>query len=144
MEIQEAIRIGYYTKLLGNVGVPVYSEGSVPENAPKNYVIISSFTADQRFTDTRKVFECSQMVDIVTESLGPTGFGTANAIANLVEERINPDNRVDVDITDNGYEIGNTFTIDTNHQFIKDSTRYIYRVIKRYRHLVSKLDNVNT
>lgn len=144
MEIQEALRIGYLQALVGNVGVQVYSEGSVPENAGKNYVIISAFTGDQRFTDTSKVLEVTQMVDIVTESLEPTGFGTANTIANLVENAINPDNRVDIDITDNGWKVGNTFTIQTNHLFDKDKTRYIYRVIKRYRHVVSKLNNINT
>jgi hypothetical protein len=144
MEIQEALRIGYLRALVGNVGVQVYSEGSIPENAGRNYVIISSFTGDQRFTDTSKVFEVTQMVDIVTESLEPTGFGTANTIANLVENAINPDNRLDIDITDNGWQVGNTFTIQTNHLFDKDKTRYIYRVIKRYRHVVSKLNNINS
>ena len=143
MEIQEALRIGYFQALVGNVGVPVYSEGSVPENASGNYVIISSFTGDQRFTDRSKVQEVTQMVDIVTESLSPSGYGTANTIANLVENIINPDDRVDIDITDLGYRVGNTFTIQTTNQFTKDSTRYIYRIIKRYRHLISK-ETVNT
>ena len=141
MDIQEALRIGYIQALLGNVTVPVYSEGSVPENAPDNYLIVSAFTGNQRFTDTRKVFEVTQMVDIVTTSKGPTGFGTANNIAALVENIINPDNRQDINITDNGWQVGNTFTIETRHMSNKDSTRYIYRVIKRYRHVISKLNS---
>lgn len=138
MEVYEAIRLGYLQALVGNVSVPVYSEGSIPENVTGNYVIISAFTMDQRFTDSCKVFEVTQMLDIVTQSLSPSGFGTANAIANLVENIVNNDNRIDIDLTPYGYKIGNTFTIQTNNTSLKDSDKYIYRVIKRYRHLISK------
>jgi hypothetical protein len=138
MEVYEAIRLGYLQALVGNVSVPVYSEGSIPENVTGNYVIISAFTMDQRFTDSCKVFEVTQMLDIVTQSLSPSGFGTANAIANLVENIVNNDNRVDIDLTPYGYKIGNTFTIQTNNTSLKDSDKYVYRVIKRYRHLISK------
>lgn len=138
MEVQEALRIGYYGALVGNVGVPVYSEGSVPENAGNNFIVIHNFTGNQRFTDRSKVFEVVQTVEIVTESLSPTGYGIANAIASLVDDIINPDNRIDIDITDTGYRIGNTFDIGTTNLFQKDATRYIYRIIKRYRHLISK------
>ena len=140
MEIQEAVKIGYLTALVGNVGVPVYSEGSVPENQNGNYVIISAFTGDQRFTDTCKVYEATQMIDIVTQSPSPTGFGVTNSIANLIEEIINPDNRQDIDITATGWQIGNTFTIQTFNQGNKSDTNYIYRTIKRYRHLISKVN----
>lgn len=139
MEIQEALKIGYLNALVGNVGVPVYSEGSVPENLTGNYVIISAFTGDQRFTDTCKLYEVTQMVDIVTQSMKPTGFGTANSIADKIENIINPDNRQDIDITANGWKVGNTFTIQTQQISNKSDSNYIYRVIKRYRHLTSKL-----
>jgi hypothetical protein len=143
MEIQEALRIGYFRSLVGNVTVPVYSEGSVPENASGNYVIITSFSGDQRFTDKCKVFEVIQTIDIVTESQSPTGYGTANSISNLVENIINPDDRVDVYIDDLGWHIGNTFLVQNTNRWTKDKTRYIYRIIKTYRHLISKL-NTNT
>lgn len=138
MELQEALRIGYFGSLVGNIGVPVYSEGSVPENATGNFVIIHSFLGDQRFTDRSKVFEVVQTVEVVTESQSPSGYGTANAIASLIEDIINPDDRIDIDITDSGYRIGNTFNIGTSNMFMKSDTKYIYRVIKRYRHLISK------
>ena len=138
MEIQEALRIGYLQAMVGNVSVPVYSEGSIPESVTGNYVIISSFTGDQRFTDSCKVFEVTQMVDIVTQSKSPSGYGSANAIANLVEGIINPDNRQDIDLTAYGYKIGNTFTIQTTNTNLKEDTNYIYRIIKRYRHIISK------
>jgi hypothetical protein len=138
MEVYEAIRLGYLQALVGNVSVPVYSEGSIPENVTGSYVIISAFTSDQRFTDSCKVFEVTQMLDIVTQSLSPSGFGTANSIANLVENIVNNDNRVDIDLTPYGYKIGNTFTIQSNNTSLKDSDKYVYRVIKRYRHLISK------
>lgn len=148
MEIQEAIRIGFRRDLFPSVvwqgnPVPVFGEGSVPENQPEPYILITTFTADQRFTDRCKIFECTQLVDIVTASQSPIGFGQANNIANQVENIINPDNRADVDITDLGYRIGDTYTIGTQVIADKVNTKYIYRVLKRYRLLISK-ENVTT
>lgn len=139
MEVFAAVRLGYYEALDGALSIPVYQEGSIPENTPRNYVIITAFTGDQRFTDKCKVFEVTQMLDIVTDSQNPTGYGYALTIANEIENIINPDSGANIDITDHGYRIGNTFAIQTQPQFQKDNTRYIYRVIKRYRHLISKL-----
>ena len=143
MEIQEALRIGYSRELhpavvFGGNPVLVYGEGSVPENLQEPYIILSTFTGGQRFTDTGKVYEVTQLVDVVTASLGPSGYGAANNIADQVEALINPENRVDIDITDLGYRIGNTFQTATDELFLKSKTKYVYRVLKRYRHVVSK------
>lgn len=142
MELAEALRIGYRAAMSALVyngnPVPVYGEGSIDENQPEPYVIISTFTGEQRFTDKGKVFECTQLVDIVTSSMEPIGFGQAYAIADQVEEAINPDSGANVDIRTLGYRIGNTFTLATTPIEDKVATKYIYRVLKRYRHLVSK------
>lgn len=148
MEIQEALRIGYRRVLFPNIvwnsqPVPVYGEGSVPENQAEPYIIVTSYTGNQRPTDKCKVFEVTQLVDIVTASDNPMGYGQANNIADQVEELINPDSRVDIDITDLGYRIGDTYSIESNPIANKTDTRYIYRVLKRYRHLISK-ENITT
>lgn len=143
MEIQEALRIGYSRELspavtVGGNPVPVFGEGSVPENQPEPYIILSTFTGSQRFTDKNKIMEVTQLVDIVTSSLGPSGLGTANNIADQVESIINPDNGSSIDTLDLGYRVGNTFLVSTAPQGYKNGSHYIYRVLKRYRHLVSK------
>lgn len=139
MEIGEALRIGYKTALTPVVGVPVFGAGSIPENQDPPYIIISTFTADQRMVDRCKVWECTQLLDIVTSSQHPTGFGQAYAIADLVEQTINPDSFIDIDITANGYRIGNTLTLSTQPDQQKNKTEYVYRILKRFRHLISKL-----
>jgi hypothetical protein len=143
MEIQEALRIGYRRELFPNVvinsiPVPVFGEGSVPENQIEPYIIITAYTGNQIRTDKCKPFEVTQLVDIVTASNKPMGFGQANLIADQVENIINPDNRIDIDITDLGYRIGDTYSIESNPLANKTETRYIYRILKRYRHLISK------
>lgn len=138
MDIQQAVRVGY-KNALSSISAEVFDMGGVPESQPEPYVIISTNTVDQRLVDNCKVFECTQLVDIVTSSLSPTGFDEALAIAGEVENVINPDSFVDVDITANGYRIGNTFLISSNNDLIKTRSKYVYRVLKRYRHLISKL-----
>lgn len=142
MEISQAFRLGYKTKLSAlafeGVSVPVFGEGSVPENYPEPYVIITTFTSNQRFVDKSKVFECTQLVDIVDAYQSPEGFRRALTIADAVENLINPDDFTDVDIRDYGYRIGNTFAIESKNLHYQNDTKYVYRVLKRYRHLVSK------
>lgn len=142
MEISQAFRFGYKAKLstltFNGVPVPVFGEGSVPENQPEPYVIITTFTSRQRFVDKSKVFECTQLLDIVDAAKEPTGFRRALTIADAVEELINPDDSTDIDVTAYGYRIGNTFNIESKNLHYQNDTKYVYRVLKRYRHLVSK------
>lgn len=142
MEIAEAIRIAYKAALsnivIGSTPIKVFGLGSIVENQKPPYIIISTFTVRQRLIDRSKVFECTQLVDIVTSSLSPSGFGQAMNIANQVETAINPDSSVNLNLTLNGYRIGDTNMIETNSISDKSNTEYIYRVLKRYRHLISK------
>jgi hypothetical protein len=141
MELSEAIRIGYRAALatvqLNGLPVPVFGEGSIKENQQSPYIIITTFTGAQRIVDRCKVYECTQLIDIVTESQSPKGFGDALNIADQVENLINPVSFIDVDITANGYRIGNTFTLETRPMFTKSNISYVYRVLKRFSHVVS-------
>jgi len=149
MELSEAVRIGYRDALVNNLTingnvVSVYNNFAIPENAETPYVIISTFTANQRFTDTCKVIDCTQLVDVVTSFTNPTGQGQAENIANQIENIINPDTKTRIDITDYGYAIGNTYGIGSDQNYLKSNDRYIYRILKRYRHIVEKINLNNT
>lgn len=144
MEIQEAIKTGYYQALNGNITlsgsvVPVFTDTAIPENQNEPYIIIGTATVVQRPTDRCKLFEVQQTLDIVTATKSPTGNSDANEIANQVEAIINPDSRVDIDVTAYGYRIGDTYLTSTGQLGLKNANRYIYRVIKTYRHLTNKL-----
>lgn len=142
MEVSQAVRIGYKNALTGmvvsSVSVPVFDMGGVPETQQEPYVIISTSTVDQIAVDRCKIYACTQLVDIVTSSKTPFGFDQAMAIAAEVESRINPDSFADIDITSNGYRIGETRLMSSSNELIKTQTKYVYRVLKRFTHLVSK------
>ena len=59
-------------------------------------------------------------------------------IAEEIENIVNPDTYIDLDITANGYKIGNTFRIGDNNLTARNDLYYVYRKILTYGHIVSK------
>lgn len=141
MELSLAIRTGYFGVLSGNVlhnnsPVPVYDVFALPEGNTYPYILISSQTSEQRNLKSSKMYNATVLIDIVTGSTDLMGRAQGEAIAEQVENLINPDDNSDIVIQ--GYKIGNTWRESDTDLGSKNGSYYIYRKLMRYRHLISK------
>lgn len=139
MELSRAVRTGYISTLDGAISVPVYDSFAIPEDAGDAYVLIGTITSVQSIVKRCKVWNVSVVLDIVTKSNSPTGMRMADDIAEEIDEIINPDSQIDIDITSNGYRIGNTFRLGDNNITSKGDLYYLYRKLVTYSHIVSKI-----
>lgn len=139
MELSKAVRTGYYQALSGNISAPVYDAFAIPERPQYPYVLISSQTSVQRTIKRCKAYDVSITLDIVTGSTDQIGMEQAEDIAEEIENIVNPDTFVDIDISGNGYRIGNTVRLGDSHLTGRNKLYYIYRKILNYSHIVSKL-----
>lgn len=139
MELSRAIRTGYIQALDGVISVPVFDAFAVPEDPGGSYVLVSSISSVQRIIKRCKAWDVSVVLDIVTRTADPSGMRTADGIAEEIENIINPDSQVDIDITNNGYRLGNTFRLGDNNITSKGDLYYLYRKLVTYSHIVSKV-----
>lgn len=144
MKVSTAIRIGYFGALNGNVtisgtAVPVYEDNSIPEGAKYPYIIISSQTERQIRAKRCRMYEATVLIDIVTGSLGISGRRQSEDIADQIDPIVNPITGPQIDITANGYRIGDTEQIFGENLDNKNNIYYMYRNLLRYRLLVEKI-----
>lgn len=144
MNVSTAIRIGYSGALNGNVtangtAVPVYDAYSIPEGVEYPYIIISSQTEVERRVKWCRMYEATVLIDIVTGSLGISGRRQSEDIAAQIEPILNPVTGPLIDITANGYKIGDTERIFSENLEDRNDVYYIYRKLLRYRLLVEKI-----
>lgn len=139
MELSKAVRTGYYQALSGVISAPVYDAFAIPEQPQYPYVLISSQTSVQRTIKRCKAYDITIVIDIVTGSQSQIGMSQAEDIAEEIENIVNPDTYVDLDITANGYKIGNTFRVGDNNLTARNDLYYVYRKILTYGHIVSKI-----
>lgn len=141
MELSKAVRTGYYQALSGVISAPVYDAFAIPEQPGYPYVLISSQTSVQRTIKRCKAYDVTITIDIVTGSESQIGMSQAEDIAEEIENIVNPDTYVDLDITANGYRIGNTFRIGDGQITSRNDLYYVYRKLISYSHIVSKINN---
>lgn len=139
MELNKAIRTGYFTALSGVISVPVYDAFAVPEQANYPYVLVSSQTNMQRIVKRNKVYDATVVIDIVTGSQNPKGKAESENIAEEIENIITPDTYIDLNIEANGYKIGDTIKINDNYLMQKNDVHYVVRKIITFKHIISKL-----
>lgn len=139
MELSLAVRTGYYQALSGVISAPVYDSFAVPEQPGYPYVIISSQTSTQRLIKRCKVYDVSITLDIVTGSTDQIGMAQAEGIAEEIEDIVNPDTFVDLDITANGYAIGDTYRASDGQLTDRNDMYYVYRKILTYNHIVNRV-----
>ena len=139
MELNKAIRTGYFTALNGVINAPVYDAFAVPEQANYPYVLISSQTNTQRIVKRNKVYDATVIIDIVTGSQNPKGKSESENIAEEIENIITPDTYIDLNIEANGYKIGDTIKINDNYLMQKNDVHYVVRKIITFKHIISKL-----
>lgn len=136
MELSKALRTGYYTALNGSISVPVYDAFAVPDGLEYPYVLVSSQNSVQRFIKGCKAYDVRIVLDVVTGNMDPIGMSDAEDISEEIENIVN--GGTDLDISANGYTIGNTYRIGDNHLTNKNDLFYIYRKILTYGHIISK------
>lgn len=139
MELSKAIRTGYYTALNGNISAPVYDVYAIPEGVKYPYVLLSSQTSIQGNLKRCKKYDATILLDIVTGSTDPIGREQSENIAEEIENIINPDSFADIDLSSNGYSIGNTTRGSDYDMGDKNGAYYVFRKLIRYEHLISKL-----
>lgn len=139
MELSKAVRTGYYEALNEVISAPVYDAFAIPEQPQYPYVLISSQSSVQRTIKRCKAYDVQITLDIVTGSTDQIGMSQAEDIAEEIGDIINPDDFVDIDITANGYRIGNTFRTADGQLTSRNDLYYVYRKILVYSHIVSKI-----
>lgn len=144
MTLSKALRTGYFAKLDGNVmnginPVPVYDLFALPEITDYPYILLSSQTSSQIGAKSSKSYNATILIDIVTGDNQPIGREQSETIADQIEMLVNPDDRTDVDITANGYEIGDTWREGDGDMKNKNNEYYIVRKLMTYRHIITKL-----
>ena len=139
MDLSKALKAGYFQALYPEIGVPIYDAFSIPEMAPYPYVIISSITTSEIANTSCKKFNADVTLDIVTGFTRPTGMDQAFDIAEDIEAIINPTNKVDINITAYGWNIGNTNLATSDSLQLRTSEYWIYRNVRTYSHIVVPL-----
>lgn len=139
MELSKAVRNGYFNALNGVISAPVYDAFALPEQPQYPYVLLSSQTSVQQFVKRCKSYDAQIIVDIVTGGTDPKGMSEAEDIAEEIENIVNPDGIQDIDITEYGYRIGNTYRLGDNHITSKNDMYYIQRKLLTYNHIISKI-----
>lgn len=144
MELSKAIRTAYFTALNGNIIfnskiVPVFDAYALPDGIPYPYILLSSQTSNQLSIKRCKRYNASILIDIVTGSTDPIGRSDAEDIAEQIEDIVNPDTFIDLDLTTDGYQLGNTTRESDNDLTDKNNIYYIYRKLLTYSFLAVKL-----
>lgn len=144
MTLSKALRTGYFAKLNGSVmngidPVPVYDVFGIPEVSGYPYILLSNQTSTQQGAKSGKSYEATILIDIVTGDTQVNNREQAETIADQIELLVNPDDRSDIDITANGYEIGDTIREEDSDLGAKNDQYYIVRKLMRYRHIITKL-----
>lgn len=139
MELNKAIRTGYFTALKDVISAPIYDAFAIPEQVNYPYVLISSQTNNQRIVKRCKFYDATVVIDIVTGSQNPKGKAESENIAEEIENIITPDTYTDINIEANGYKIGDTIKINDNYLTQKNDVFYVVRKIITFKHIISKL-----
>lgn len=146
MDLNKAIRHGYYDVLNGNVyhngnEVPIFDVFALPENVSKPYILLSTQTSFQRNLKRCKMYNASILIDVVTGGQNfAIGRSQAEDISEQIEDIINPDSFDDISIEHYGYSIGNTTRESDTDSSLMNGNEYVVRKLIRYDHIVTKLD----
>ena len=144
MELSKAVRSAYYTALDGQITfdsnvVPVFDAYAVPDDVKYPYILLSSQTSTQLTIKRCKRYNASILIDIVTGSTDLIGREYTEDIAEQIDSIINPDTFEDIDLSEYGYQLGNTTRDGDNDLTDKNGLYYIYRKLLTYNFLIIKI-----
>jgi hypothetical protein len=136
MELSLAIRTGYFSALDGNITydgnpVKVYDTFALPEDAGYPYILLSSQTSQEQAC---QIYNATILIDIVTGDTRLIGRKPAEEIAAQIESLVQ-----NINITANGWAIGDTKRESDTDLGNKNEQYYIFRKLMTYRHLINKL-----
>jgi hypothetical protein len=136
MDLSLALKTAYFQALDPEIGVSVYDAFSIPERVSYPYVIISSIDVNEIVNSGCKSYQATVTLDIVTGFSSPTGMNTAWIIGENIESIINPNSRINLDLSANGYQMGQTRLTGSNSLQLRTDNYYIYRNIRTYSHII--------
>jgi hypothetical protein len=136
MDLSLALKTAYFQALDPEIGVSVYDAFSIPERVSYPYVIISSIDVNEIVNSGCKSYQATVTLDIVTGFSSPTGMNTAWIIGENIESIINPNSRINLDLSANGYQMGQTRLTGSNALQLRTDNYYIYRNIRTYSHII--------
>ncbi len=143
MTSSQAIRTAAYAALNGNVlhqgnPVKVYDSYADPKESDPFYILLSTQNMVQRNAKSRRPADASLVVQVLSIDDNPIGREVAEGIQDQVDQIINPDNRVDLDTTANGWKIGNTIIQNQGNTEDRRDEKYVYRIITTYGFIIAK------
>jgi hypothetical protein len=136
MDLSLALKTAYFQALDPEIGISVYDAFSIPERVSYPYVIISSIDVNEIVNSGCKSYQATVTLDIVTGFSSPTGMNTAWIIGENIESIINPNSRINLDLSANGYQMGQTRLTGSNALQLRTDNYYIYRNIRTYSHII--------
>jgi hypothetical protein len=136
MDLSLALKTAYFQALSPAIGVSVYDAFSVPVSVSYPYVIIASIDVNEIVNSGCKSYQATVTLDIVTGFSSPTGMNTAWIIGENIESIINPNSRINLDLSANGYQMGQTRLTGSNALQLRTDNYYIYRNIRTYSHII--------
>lgn len=136
MDLSLALKTAYFQALDPEIGVSVYDAFSIPERVSYPYVIISSIDVNEIVNSGCKSYQATVTLDIVTGFSSPTGMNTAWIIGENIESIINPNSRINLDLSANGYQMGQTRLTGSTAIQLRTDNYYIYRNIRTYSHII--------
>lgn len=145
MNLDKAIRTGVYLAIEGNISfngenVESFDAMAVAENQNKYpYILLSSQTHEQRNGKVRRPYDATLQVDIVTGAINPIGRDMAEDIEEQISSIVCPDDRIDLDIVLNGWEIKDTRILSSRDFNSRNGQYYVFRKVVVYSFIVSKI-----
>lgn len=129
----------YYTILNGNITInstalPVY-DGQVPPNYTGSYILIGERTSTQTPGKTCTNFEAYLLVEVCIKGAS-YGFKDAEDCTNQILTLINNDANPDCSPT---FQVTTTSISSTNELAGINASDSVFRVLTRFRHLVTEL-----
>jgi len=126
----------WHSLLNGVISVPVYKEGSVPEEIESSYVELRAESASE--DDTKHSFRSDEIVitDIVTMLNLAVDRSLCEAIDDQIKQLIRPTSQTHGLAAQSGMQILFVYPETTNYLEEYDSGKKYYRKIVRYRNRI--------
>jgi len=137
-DVSLPLRVAYFNKLIA-IGLKVYEEGAVPDDATTPYVVITGQLANEQSNKTDFGHKAYVLLDIVTSTLKNSAGGSkgADLIASQILAVIN--SKTKLVINDDLQAVKIKLVEDNKLNSLSD-TESIYRRLLRFEHIIRQLN----
>lgn len=145
MDISKAIRTAFFKALDGNIliggnPVPVVDSFDIADSQPDYpYIVLGAQEASQRTAKNRRPYNALINIDVVTGFMRPEGREQSEDIQEAIDNIVNPESRVMIDASPNGWEIGDILQQNSTYLTNRNKLFYIYRKITSYSLIVTRV-----